>query len=246
MGLRLALVLLLVGLHGVSSADSPVIELTSADVDQLQEGTWLVEFYAPWCGYCKRFEPVYEEVAQELAITSVKVARIDSHKYECERPASLGSVVFCLCMRLHSWACLRSHSCVFYCANVCSHRISIRSPRLPDNFSVRPLRTLHSLILRVVGLSSAGCARVCFMRASPEKQLTCHSHDSVHEKAVRRYSGSREKGDLIKFATETYKNHDPETSGPMGISPFSTGSAFSLDPFETRGLGSSSSIQFAA
>lgn len=62
-----------------------VVELTSQGIDsQLSEGSWLLEFYAPWCGYCKRLEPVYEEVAKELkaGTSGVSVARIDGSKYK--------------------------------------------------------------------------------------------------------------------------------------------------------------------
>jgi len=37
--------------------------------DQLATGAWLLEFYAPWCGHCRRLEPVFKEVfpARSLA-----------------------------------------------------------------------------------------------------------------------------------------------------------------------------------
>lgn len=39
-------------------------------------GDWFVEFYAPWCGHCKKLAPVWDEVAAELKGTA-NVAKVD-------------------------------------------------------------------------------------------------------------------------------------------------------------------------
>ncbi|MEO7236820.1 MAG: thioredoxin [Lapillicoccus sp.] len=42
-------------------------ELTAANFEQtvLENGTVLVDFWAEWCGPCKRFGPVYDEVSEQ-------------------------------------------------------------------------------------------------------------------------------------------------------------------------------------
>ncbi|CAH0488443.1 unnamed protein product [Peronospora farinosa] len=62
---------------------SNVIVLTSADFEAKTQagsgattGDWLVEFYAPWCGHCKKLAPIYEQVADELK-GQVNVAKVD-------------------------------------------------------------------------------------------------------------------------------------------------------------------------
>ncbi|XP_061777655.1 protein disulfide-isomerase TMX3-like isoform X2 [Nerophis ophidion] len=44
---------------------------------------WLVDFYAPWCGYCKKLEPIWHEVGAELRVSGspVRVGKMDATAY---------------------------------------------------------------------------------------------------------------------------------------------------------------------
>lgn len=38
----------------------------------------LIEFYAPWCGHCKKLTPIYEELAEKLIAEEVVIAKMDA------------------------------------------------------------------------------------------------------------------------------------------------------------------------
>lgn len=61
-----------------------VVELTEDNFDRLVlngEESWLVEFFAPWCGHCKRLEPEWAAAAtdvKEQTKGSVKLGAVDA------------------------------------------------------------------------------------------------------------------------------------------------------------------------
>lgn len=67
----------------VSCYASEVVILDTNNFEHLTQastgattGDWLIKFYAPWCGHCKKLEPIYEEVANALK-GEVNVAKVD-------------------------------------------------------------------------------------------------------------------------------------------------------------------------
>jgi protein disulfide-isomerase-like protein len=52
-----------------------VVVLTTENFDaNVASGDWLVEFYAPWCGHCKKLAPIWDELAGK---TERNVAKVD-------------------------------------------------------------------------------------------------------------------------------------------------------------------------
>jgi len=64
------------------------INLTKRNFDSsISDGSvWLIEFYSPWCGHCKKFAATYENVAETLHGMNkgkehkIKVAKVDGSK----------------------------------------------------------------------------------------------------------------------------------------------------------------------
>ena len=70
-----------VGVEPLEPLRPHVVTLTDETIDAFVADPTkdvLVEFYAPWCGHCKRFEPFYAEVGAHFADSRrVAVARLD-------------------------------------------------------------------------------------------------------------------------------------------------------------------------
>jgi len=57
-----------------------VVDTTDATFDEVIKGDFvMMEFYAPWCGHCKKLEPEYEKAAAELKDIAV-LAKLDATK----------------------------------------------------------------------------------------------------------------------------------------------------------------------
>ena len=69
---------------GVYCQRSDVIELNAKNFEKETQansgattGDWMIKFYAPWCGHCKKLAPTWEEVATRL-VGEINVAKVDA------------------------------------------------------------------------------------------------------------------------------------------------------------------------
>ncbi|XP_072907681.1 protein disulfide-isomerase TMX3-like isoform X1 [Hemitrygon akajei] len=80
---RLVLLMCGVTVFRTAAVSSFAIDLDDSFKENREDDTWLVDFYAPWCGHCKKLEPIWDEVAAEMhSIGSpVKVGKMDATIY---------------------------------------------------------------------------------------------------------------------------------------------------------------------
>lgn len=66
--------------------DEPVKVIVGDNFEQLvttEDKYVLLEAYAPWCGHCKKLEPIYKELAEKLANeTDIVIAKMDATENE--------------------------------------------------------------------------------------------------------------------------------------------------------------------
>lgn len=73
-----------VGLYGPQSAVIPLTKENFANRVFGTEHVWLVEFFAPWCGHCKKLAPDYDKAASNLkGIVRVGAVNCDEQKDLC-------------------------------------------------------------------------------------------------------------------------------------------------------------------
>ncbi|XP_042429819.1 protein disulfide isomerase-like 2-2 [Zingiber officinale] len=77
-------------LFAYSFADGDVVVLTEANFEKEvgQDRAALVEFYAPWCGHCKKLAPEYEKLGSSFKkAKSVLIGKVDcdEHKSICSK-----------------------------------------------------------------------------------------------------------------------------------------------------------------
>jgi len=60
--------------------DVPVKTVVAKNFKEIvnQDKDVLIEFYAPWCGHCKKLVPVWDELGEKLANEDVVIAKMDA------------------------------------------------------------------------------------------------------------------------------------------------------------------------
>ncbi|XP_038075377.1 thioredoxin-related transmembrane protein 1-like isoform X2 [Patiria miniata] len=57
--------------------DAKVVQVTDDNWSIIQEGEWMVKFYAPWCPACKAIAPVWTEFSTQDKVLGIQVGEVD-------------------------------------------------------------------------------------------------------------------------------------------------------------------------
>lgn len=71
------------------SNDEPVKVAVGKNFDEVVTNNGkdtLIEFYAPWCGHCKKLAPTYDELGQKLSNEDVAIVKMDATANDVPQP----------------------------------------------------------------------------------------------------------------------------------------------------------------
>jgi len=69
--------------------DAPVKIAVAKNFDEIVTNNaqdTLIEFYAPWCGHCKKLAPIYDELGQKLVDEDVAIVKMDASNNDVPSP----------------------------------------------------------------------------------------------------------------------------------------------------------------
>uniref|UniRef100_A0A8C0U6T3 protein disulfide-isomerase n=1 Tax=Cyanistes caeruleus TaxID=156563 RepID=A0A8C0U6T3_CYACU len=88
--------------HVVASGAGFVEDLDESFKENRKDDIWLVDFYAPWCGHCKKLEPVWNEVGIEMRNmgSPVKVGKMDATSFSSKYGLFRGNFITASVLKL--------------------------------------------------------------------------------------------------------------------------------------------------
>jgi len=75
--------------------------LEKEDIEDMKTSgeTWVIDFWAEWCGPCKQFSPIFEEVSEDYGGDGVNFGKVDMEENQ-EVGTSMGVRALPTCMIL--------------------------------------------------------------------------------------------------------------------------------------------------